>query len=94
MERHARNVRPPPLPLPHERPPRHRWPYALTFLALLAVAMYARCGHAADLAAAPRGSDFVFGLVLAVIVCAAAFCLGELGNVLASILTYLFRKDR
>jgi hypothetical protein len=93
MERHVREVRrPPDVPI---APRRARWPMYLALALLVAVTLYARCGHAARAAGVLDVAGF-FGVwvILAVGVCVAAFAAAELFESICSIVNYLFRgKD-
>jgi hypothetical protein len=106
MERHARNVRPPPLPLPGETPERRTLrsaiAWALTLAALIAVTAYARCGHAGpleDLVQHTGGGwagvgAFLSGILLGALILAAAWALCNLIDAIRGVVAYLLRKDR
>ena len=68
------------------------WPYALAILVALGLALFARCAHAGELGAPRLVKDAAWGLGLGILLFAAAYVLTELGNAIAAILTYLFKK--
>jgi sugar/nucleoside kinase (ribokinase family) len=106
MERHQRNVRPQPLPLPGERTAgrtaRSAIAWILTLAALIAVTAYARCGHAGPLedlvdqtgAGWAGVGAFLAGILLGVVIVFGSWAACNLLDALRGIISYLFRKGR